>query len=38
MAMCIKSMTASVAAGALIAGLALSLYVGHCVWFAVDCF
>jgi hypothetical protein len=36
--MCIKTLTASVATGVLIAGLVISLHVGHCVWIAVDCF
>ncbi len=34
----IESMTASLATGVLIAALAISLHIGHCVWFAVDCF
>jgi hypothetical protein len=38
MAMHIESLTESLTTGVLIAGLAISLHIGHCVWFAVDCF
>jgi hypothetical protein len=38
MAMNIETIAASLTTGALVAGLAISLKIGHCVWFAVDCF
>jgi hypothetical protein len=37
MAMCVETISASLAAGILIAAVAMTFYFGHCVWFAVDC-
>ena len=36
--MTIESMSAGLATGLLVAGLALALHIGHCAWFAVNCF
>jgi hypothetical protein len=36
--MYIEPLTASLTTGALIAWVAISVRVGQCLWFAVDCF